>query len=227
MQNLTIRLGREQLVISLKSRPGRPKNTPWKKVRSFGGYLHQVWNDNRFHGNKFSRVLRRIFEVRRIKQLIGLNLAIVGLATSASLPLNITAQIETPHPESVELNLQTERTVQSPVQPVVITQRFHQFHPGLDFKGVTGTPVKPVMNGVVEIAQHSSYGYGKYVVVDHQNGYESLYAHLNEIYTQVGDLVNHQTTIGTIGNTGWSTGPHLHLEIWEFKRPVNPLSVIQ
>ncbi len=224
---MKISLGRKQLIVSLHNKPGRPKKTLAREARFFAVFLRRVWSDNRFAGSKFSRVLRRVFEISRIRQFIGLNLAVVGIATGTSLPALGVNNLETPQPEPTALIVTTTKTVQAPVTPAAISQRFHQFHPGVDFRAPSGTPVQPVMVGQVENVTYGHYGYGNYIIIDHDNGYESLYAHLSKINVAQGENVDHQTVIGTVGSTGWSTGPHLHLEIWEYKRPINPLSVLQ
>lgn len=101
------------------------------------------------------------------------------------------------------------------------------FHTGVDLINEDRDDrVYPVKSGVVVMAQvHSSYG--NTVVVRHSNGIESLYAHLAIISAQVGDNVNTQTPIGYVGNTGVSTGKHLHLEILVGGYPVNPQKVIR
>lgn len=223
---MKISLGRKQLTISLQNKLGRPKKTLAREVSFFVHFLHRVWCDNRFAGSKASRVLRRVFEASRIRQLIGLNLAVIGIATGTQLSPAVT-EIETPQLEPTTLIITTAKTVQAPFAPATISQYFHQFHPGVDLRAPLGMPVRTVMDGQVENVTYGHYGYGNYVLIDHDNGYESLYAHLSKISVTEGETVDHQTIIGTVGSTGWSTGPHLHLEIWEYKRPINPLSIIQ
>ena len=71
-----------------------------------------------------------------------------------------------------------------------------------------------------------SGGYGNHVIVDHGNGFVTLYAHLNSIYVSAGESVTRGQQIGSLGNTGNSTGPHLHLEIRYQGVPRNPLSYL-
>ena len=94
-------------------------------------------------------------------------------------------------------------------------------HTGLDIAAPIGTPIKVVANGTVTFAAYSgSYGY--LVKVDHGNGVETWYAHTSKMYVKMGQEVKAGDTIATVGNTGNSTGPHLHLEIRINGEHVNP-----
>jgi murein DD-endopeptidase MepM/ murein hydrolase activator NlpD len=84
-------------------------------------------------------------------------------------------------------------------------------HTGLDFRSSTGDPVRATANGKVESAGWSG-GYGKMVEIDHGNGFSTRYGHLSEIEVKVGQQVKIGQTIGRVGSTGRSTGPHLHYE---------------
>ena len=74
---------------------------------------------------------------------------------------------------------------------------------------------------------HSNRGYGNYVAIDHGNGFETRYAHLHKIYVKKGDYLKLDDIIGEVGNTGRSTGPHLHYEILYKGQPVDPLPFMQ
>ena len=94
-------------------------------------------------------------------------------------------------------------------------------HYGVDLTAPRGTPIKPASPGVVSYAGYQG-GYGKTVVIQHNNGISTKYAHMNRILVGKGKSVNRGTTIGTVGSTGFSTGPHLHFEFKINNYPVNP-----
>lgn len=105
----------------------------------------------------------------------------------------------------------------------VLTQDFHPGHNGLDFGIPVGTPVKATMDGRVTYAGWNDQGYGNLVIVEN-GSYRTYYAHLSNIPVSVGDVVSSGTTIGLSGNTGNSTGPHLHYEIRSNGTPIDPTS---
>jgi murein DD-endopeptidase MepM/ murein hydrolase activator NlpD len=84
-------------------------------------------------------------------------------------------------------------------------------HNGTDFAAPTGTPARTVGDGLVTFAGVQN-GYGNVVFIKHRNNHETVYAHLSKIHVRLGQNVNQGDTIGLVGSTGWSTGPHLHLE---------------
>ena len=94
-------------------------------------------------------------------------------------------------------------------------------HTGLDIASPMGTGFRPISAGVVTFAA-SNGSYGNLIKVSHGNGVESWYAHCSAIYVSVGQSVDPSMTIGAVGSTGNSTGPHLHLEIRIGGTPVNP-----
>lgn len=111
-------------------------------------------------------------------------------------------------------------------QPVQgrLTQGFHPGHNGLDFGIVVGTPVHSSMEGKVVYAGWNTIGYGNLVIV--QNGdYQTYYAHLSKIPVTVGQTVTADSVIGYSGNTGNSTGPHLHYEIRYKGKNIDPTAV--
>jgi len=100
------------------------------------------------------------------------------------------------------------------------------WHQGVDFAtGVTGVDVSSVASGVVTFAGERS-GYGMLVEVNHGNGYESLYAHNQEVLVNPGDIVKKGQVVALSGNSGRSTGPHVHFEIHKNGRVIDPASYI-
>jgi murein DD-endopeptidase MepM/ murein hydrolase activator NlpD len=104
-----------------------------------------------------------------------------------------------------------------------ISQDFHPGHNGIDFGVVVGTPVEATMDGKVTYAGWNTQGYGNLVIVENGD-YKTYYAHLSSIPVAVGDSVSAGATIGLSGNTGNSTGPHLHYEIRQNNVAIDPTS---
>ncbi|MDR1504516.1 MAG: M23 family metallopeptidase [Prevotella sp.] len=104
------------------------------------------------------------------------------------------------------------------IDPIYGTARFHA---GMDFASNIGTPVYVTGDGVVTLADWKQ-GYGKCIIVDHGFGYQTLYAHLNDYKVRYGQKVTRGEQIGEVGNTGKSTGPHLHYEVHVRGIPDNP-----
>jgi murein DD-endopeptidase MepM/ murein hydrolase activator NlpD len=100
-------------------------------------------------------------------------------------------------------------------------------HPAIDIAGSIGNPVWASDNGVVVYSGWSNYGYGYLVVIDHGNGWQSLYAHLNSISVGCGQSVNQGQAIGGLGSTGNSSGAHLHFEMIYLGSKVNPKNFLQ
>lgn len=89
-------------------------------------------------------------------------------------------------------------------------------HPALDISSWTGNVVKAPDSGYVALASSGdnwNTGYGNYIIIDHGNGFTTLYAHLSSIFVKQGENVTRGEQIAMIGTTGRSTGPHLHFEI--------------
>lgn len=96
-----------------------------------------------------------------------------------------------------------------------------RFHHGMDFTAPTGTDIYATANGIVE-SQGWRQGFGNCVVIDHGFNYKTLYAHMHRIFVRKGQSVHRGEIIGHVGNTGKSTGPHLHYEVHHKGSPVDP-----
>ena len=97
----------------------------------------------------------------------------------------------------------------------------YEFHKGLDIAGEVGTPVFATADGIIEKAYYSK-SYGNIIIIRHNNKYKTVYAHLHRIFVKEGDVVKRWQKIGEIGNTGISTGAHLHYEVRIYNKQVNP-----
>ena len=100
--------------------------------------------------------------------------------------------------------------------------RWGRLHSGVDLAVPEGTPVRASDNGKVILAENSGDGYGNYIILDHGNGFKTLYGHNSALCVSVGDIVSQGDLIAYSGSTGNSTGPHLHFEIHLDDEKVDP-----
>ncbi|TGL17238.1 M23 family metallopeptidase [Leptospira levettii] len=131
--------------------------------------------------------------------------------------------------------LQFQKNFKNPLDSIYITSKFYvrrdynnkqgRPHGGVDFRGKTGTPVYAIQDGTVVLAQKTYYE-GNFTIIDHGNKIFSFYMHQDEIKVKVGEQVKQGQQIGTVGTTGMSTGPHLHLGAKINGVLVDPLSLI-
>ncbi len=127
---------------------------------------------------------------------------------------------------AVTISQGTSQTVSSsgyfirPISGGRKSQGIHGYN-GVDLAASVGTPIVASAGGTVVIAKSSGYngGYGLYVAIKHSNGTQTLYGHMSQVNVAVGQQVNQGEVIGAVGNTGRSTGPHVHFEIRGAKNP--------
>lgn len=109
-----------------------------------------------------------------------------------------------------------------------ITQRYVWYHKGIDIANNTSPDILAADSGTVVIAGWpDNRGFGNRVVIDHGNGYRTLYAHLSRVYVSVGQTVARGNSIGKMGSTGRSTGIHVHFEVLSAGNYLNPLNVLR
>lgn len=106
-----------------------------------------------------------------------------------------------------------------------LTTYFSSYHPAIDIAASRGTPIKPYASGVV-VESGWNGSFGRRITIQHNNGFQTLYAHLDSINVGVGQSVDSSTIIGAVGSTGYATGPHLHFQVTQNSRFLNPLSVL-
>lgn len=98
----------------------------------------------------------------------------------------------------------------------------YKMHTGMDFTAPVGTDIYTTGNGTVSHIEYNSGGYGNHVVVDHGFGFQTLYAHMHKISVKRGQKILRGEVLGTVGNSGTSTGPHLHYEVIKNGVKINP-----
>jgi hypothetical protein len=101
--------------------------------------------------------------------------------------------------------------------------KLRRFHKGIDFTAPKGTDIQATGDGKVVSINKTGSGYGKHLMIDHGYGYKTLYAHMHSIGIKEGAIVKKGQTIGKVGNTGSSTGDHLHYEVWLNGVAINPI----
>jgi murein DD-endopeptidase MepM/ murein hydrolase activator NlpD len=156
-----------------------------------------------------------------------MNLAVFALATSLIPSSNgFSEEANENFIAKAPIVMTTESGIRYPLDNIKITQGYKFYHPAIDFDGITGNPIYPILSGKVAGIQYSRYAYGNAVLIDHGNDITSLYAHLSQIFVNKGQGVDIHTIIGTVGATGRAYGDHLHLEVRDHNYPINPLTLL-
>lgn len=102
-----------------------------------------------------------------------------------------------------------------------------EYHRGIDYRGRIGDDVIATADGTVEYAgYHKRSGYGNLIIIDHKDGFRTLYGHMSKLRVKTGEVVTKGEHIGDIGSTGLSSGPHLHYEVSFVQRKLNPASFV-
>ena len=116
--------------------------------------------------------------------------------------------------------------ISSPFDPARVhpITRIIRPHEGTDFKAAHGAPVRATGDGIVNYAGWRG-GYGRVVIIDHANGYQTRYAHLSDLDVETGQEISRGQTVGRLGNSGMSTGSHLHYEVRINDIPYDPMTV--
>ena len=123
--------------------------------------------------------------------------------------------------------IETNESIRLPLDDFTITQGYSFIHPGLDFAAIKGTPIYAVAEGTVETVKYDQWAFGNHVIINHDHGRKTLYAHLAKIEVKEDEKVTTESIIGLVGSTGWATGPHLHFQIWQDNKLINPRSFFE
>lgn len=229
--NYTINFQRHQVSVSFNRKRGRPGKTLTQKLQEGFSQLTKAAQDKRYSGTPLTKVCRRLFENKRSKRLFGLNFMAIAILAGAIVPstsaLTTNSEVEIVNISPQIIQLTTDHSVRMPVNTLKITQGYTLFHRGVDFAKELNSPVYPIMAGKIEAIFYDRFAYGNHIIINHGSGFKSLYGHLSRIIVQEGQEVDRGNIIGLVGSTGWSTGPHLHLEVFDNDRQFNPLSILK
>ena len=174
------------------------------------------------------KYLRRFFPKTDARIIAGVALIFVGsflLLLSATRNIGGEIGVYAAYPSPI-IDVSTKTSIQIPIEYTYESRGFNWFHSGADLVAPTGTTVRPIMEGDVKETHTDSFGYGNHIILSHIEGYESLYGHLSQILVVPGQKVGINTVLGKSGSTGFSTGPHLHLEVRFNGIPFNPSELL-
>ncbi|MGE0088068.1 MAG: peptidoglycan DD-metalloendopeptidase family protein [Bacteroidales bacterium] len=171
------------------------------------------------------------FKTLLIIPLIALLLMAFSMKTSTESFLNTNQVLQTPSDSKLIPSIFPVKKGDGVEVSSGFGMRIHpiskkeMMHNAVDIKAPVGTPVYATANGKVRKVEQDfkiGEGYGKYIIIDHEGGYSTLYAQLSEYYVTEGKEVNQGDVIGYVGQTGLSTGPHLHYEVMKDGENLNP-----
>lgn len=188
-----------------------------------------IFQLNSLIGQKSLELKKFTDTLKDVEHLIGLK----GIEYASYRERADTAKLDIGKKLQVLRNLPSE----SPLSMTTVTDKFgwrthpitkrKVFHKGIDLRAKLNTEVYTSAEGIVEYAGYNKRsGFGKLVVITHNYGFRSYYAHLNKISVRVGEIVSKGQQIALSGNTGRSNGPHLHYEIRHVGIPVDPINFI-
>lgn len=107
-----------------------------------------------------------------------------------------------------------------------LSTKFSTWHPGIDIATGLGMPIHPIIDGDVISVGRDLFGLGNFVEIAHQNGFKSKYGHMGTIYVKMGQKITSENTLGEVGLTGRTSGPHTHLEITHEGKYVDPQALL-
>ena len=171
-----------------------------------------------------------IFNKQTFSRVFGMQMAGMAMALSIvtypthAFDYNLTTEGQR---ESQDLVVTTSTQYQFPVsQTLGMSQGYHALHAGIDLRAPRGTAILAMDGGVVIEVEKMLVGYGHFVRIAHQGTLSTLYAHLDQVCVKPGEKVERGQQIGTVGMSGWSTGPHLHFEVYDGNKAMNPTAYI-
>jgi len=184
-----------------------------------------------YRSHPLSKYSRKIFENKVIRPLLGLNLAALAavplvshmiIDTPQEPPLNIIIP-ELEQTETLSIVTTKEREFVLPVERLrYIGQYYVGGHAAYDLNSYVGDDIYAFTSGKVVVLEYGTFGLGRYIVLDHGHGLVSVYAHMKDFSVELNQTVQTGEKIGEVGMTGYTTGPHLHFEVHDDNKPVDP-----
>ncbi len=220
--------------------PVTPGVTLYRISQAYGISISRLMEANKLPSPSAIRVGQKLF-IPGVKAVLKVEPYVpLSPAERKSLERSLDTQEQGPAPESPGKPQGNPRTESPPwagkemdlIWPIQgkINSRYglrgKNFHSGLDIASPHYQEVKAAMDGEVLLARDSSTGYGKLIVLKHDGGLSTVYGHLNVLIAREGEAVRQGQPIGGVGSTGRSTGPHLHFELREHGRALDPLPLL-
>lgn len=188
-------------------------------------FVRELTGFTRSGRSLIGKLARTLLPHQHMPRAVGV--LIIGLASSVLFihQFQNIGGVLAVNPQPV-IDVTTTHTVQLPINYEYESRGFSWIHSGVDLVAPIGTPVHPIMEGTVEAVRYDPFGFGLHVILAHDEGYESIYGHMSKIEVKAGQKVDQTTELGLSGSTGFSTGPHLHLEIHQNGQLVNPADLV-
>ena len=198
----------------------------YTKMSSFSESGIAYFSDLGLSMNDYKQRFTWLFHSKTLESKVIYSLAAISFLSIAAFKLHALPLIH----KSSELSWHL------PVSNIKISSNFDDVHKvrklkphkGTDFMAIEGTAVFSTLSGKVKIADAKSLhaNYGNVVLVQHRNGYQTLYAHLSEIKVKEGQWLTKGELLGNVGKTGKATGPHLHFEVFQRQTRIDPMTVL-
>lgn len=173
----------------------------------------------RFSNRDFKRL-------KLISIILGLSLFLTGYQPVFNFPpakLSLAAAAPLEQNQEIEAKIAPEFKLP---HPGYLSNPFSNWHPGIDLATGLGMPIHPIAKGVVIDVDFGFFGYGNHIIISHEDGWKSLYAHMGRIFAKKGQIVDTENILGEVGLTGHTSGPHTHIEITHFDKAIDPLAVL-
>lgn len=168
---------------------------------------------------------KRLKNIHQKFAILGL-LALFLLGYQPAIHFPPIKQVETYAQEQIQkIEADSIPQIQLP-HPGYLSGRFTRFHPGVDIATGLGMPIHPIADGQVQEVNFGFWEYGNHIIISHSKGLKSLYGHMARVFVKKGQLVSLSDTLGTVGMTGFTSGPHTHLEVTRDGQAINPLTVL-